>query len=87
VFENDYELANRYEKERDYSTIRVIKNPYLFNFNEESECLPFKCNFWPKLGGIDEAFNKPAEFTYKNTVEKIEREKKNVENLVAFTRR
>ena len=39
------------------------------------------------LGGIDEAFNKPAEFTYKSTVEKIEREKKNVENLVAFTRR
>ena len=38
-------------------------------------------------GGIDEAFNKPAEFTYKNTIEKIEREKKNVENLVAFTRR
>lgn len=30
------------------------------------------------LGGIDEAFNKPPEFTYKNTVEKIEREKKNV---------
>ena len=40
-----------------------------------------------KKGGIDEAFNKPPEFTYKTTVEKIEREKKNVESLIAFTRR
>lgn len=38
-------------------------------------------------GPIDEAFNKPPEFTYKTTLEKIEREKKNVENLIAFTRR
>lgn len=64
VFENDYELANKYEKDKHYATIRVIKNPYLFNINDDNECLPFKSN-------IDEAFNKPPEFTYKTTVEKI----------------
>lgn len=39
---------------------------------------PIQMYFVFNSGGIDEAFNKPPEFTYKNTVEKIEREKKNV---------
>lgn len=36
MFENDYELANRYEKDKIYSTIRIIKNPYIFNFSDEN---------------------------------------------------